>query len=460
MGPVKQWLFSDETSSHFSETTFLCLLNLCVGALNFLAVDFSLKPERLARLQREVVEHVASRVGRFLNAIHSHCADRVVVSGAFSRFQSQPVGKYPKLEASAVDLPLAAGTCNPQHLIPTSLATAASCPESLFSGADTLVGTNGAQWTSPVGAERRQYLKLAWRQLCCGKTRLRRKVMAVGDIFSVAKSGNRQREVWNGSAVSACAVKPPAPTWLANPSCFVDLVFEPGRAVYMSKRDVHTCFDVLAAPSEIQPWFGRPPVSLAELSQVSGSSVAELQGFVVDVDGAEVNEHQWLFPASTVWPMGFSWSSCIARASTVACCLEAGVAESAFLCMEVPPPKLGEACGVATDDTFCFHVDKDLGRRRLEAVDKATAANGMPKNSSKDVTLQASKSALGCELTSLPGSAEPSTEKLIRLFLAWLDVLTTKRASPQALNRALGVEQWFCLLSRPMFSILSKSMIL
>ena len=152
MGPVKQWHFSHTNSPHFSETTFLCLLNLCVGALNYLAADFSLKLERLThptrhtKLQRKIVEHLASRVSRFLSAIDSHCPDTVVVSDAFSRFQSQPVGKYPNW-MPAVDLPLAAGTCNPQQLIPTSLATAASCPDSLFSGAEALAGTSGAQWT-------------------------------------------------------------------------------------------------------------------------------------------------------------------------------------------------------------------------------------------------------------------------------------------------------------------------
>ena len=123
---------------------------------------------------------------------------------------------------------------NPQQLIPTSLATAPSCPDSLFSGAEALAGTSGAQWTSPVGAERKQYLQLVWRQLSCGKTRLRRKVMAVGFLFSVAKSGNRQREVWNGSAISACAEKPPAPTsasiskTIQNGSDINDIIFLDG----------------------------------------------------------------------------------------------------------------------------------------------------------------------------------------------------------------------------------------
>ena len=45
------------------------------------------------------------------------------------------------------------------------------------------------------------------------------------------------------------------------------------------------------------------------------------------------------------------------------------------------------------------------------------------------------------------------SEKLVPLFLAFLDLIIRGRASPAALERALGVEQWFCLLNRPMFSI-------
>ena len=97
----------------------------------------------------------------------------------------------------------------------------------------------------------------------------------------------------------------------------------------MSKRDVHTCFDVLRAPEAVQPWFGRPPVTLHELSQVAGLAPDDLRHFVVD--SRHAGAHELLYPASTVWPMGFSWSSCIAQAATVACCMEAGVETQSFI---------------------------------------------------------------------------------------------------------------------------------
>ena len=307
------------------------------------------------------------------------------------------------------------------------------------------------KFSHPGGRHRLEYLKLVWRQLQCGKTRLRRDIKAAGSVFAVPKSQGRQREVWDGSLVSRWAEKPPAPQYLANPSCFVDLLFPPSCEVLMSKRDVHTCFDVLRAPESVQPWFGRPPVTLHELSQVAGVSAHDLKHWVVDHEHAGV--HDLMYPASTVWPMGFSWSSCIAQAATVACCMEAGVDKQSFMAMDLPPPVGKEACGVATDDTFFFHFDRQLGQRRLGMLDEVLEKRGMPKNEAKDVTLQASMTALGCILDSAKGTAEPAPKKLGTLFLAWIGLLDSGHASPVAFNKALGLHQWFCLLQRPQFSI-------
>ena len=94
----------------------------------------------------------------------------------------------------------------------------------------------------------------------------------------------------------------------------------------MSKRDVQTCFDNLQALEQLQEWFGRPPVTLHELNRVTGVSTKKLQQYIVKIKGAEsVSRCTPLFPTSTVWPMGFSWSSCIAQACTASCCCKAGV---------------------------------------------------------------------------------------------------------------------------------------
>ena len=178
---------------------------------------------------------------------------------------------------------------------------------------------------------------------------------------------------------------------LALSICF----FEQGKEVFMPKRDVHTCFDVLEAPPALQPWFGRPPVTLHEVSQVAGIPTTELLLYVADCSSERVCKHDLLYPASTVWPMGFSWSSCVAQAATVACCLQAGVEKDAFMTMDLPPPNGPEACGVATDDTFFIHFDREMGQRRLDMLDTVMAQHGMPKNEAKDVSLQASHDSFG-----------------------------------------------------------------
>ncbi|CAE7942083.1 unnamed protein product [Symbiodinium sp. KB8] len=458
IAPVREWDFHSELTCPHSFANLL--LNACVAALNFLAMDLKLSRvayppcPRHTSAQVAVIDHVARRVARFATTLKMGWRGCFSCKSAFGEFEGEADGKYPVLQADAVDLPVRAGTCEPSELIPAELFAAVSHPENIFAG-DTKL-----DYSPPARSRDRrdEYVKLVAQQLDCGKTRLHQSVRAVGDVFAVSKKEGRQREVWNGSSVSACAAKPPAPLFLANPSCFVDLVFDGAEEVFMSKRDVHTCFDVLKAPTAMQSWFGRPPVSLRELSLVSGKSADHFRDYVVDNKAQRTALHPdaMLFPASTVWPMGFSWSSCIAQACTVACCLEAGVAEENFLSMDVPPSNGVEACGVATDDTFFIHKDRLLGAQRLQRLDAAMEKHGMPKNCSKDVTLEASMTALGCELSSRPGAVEPSASKLAPLFAALLDVTVRKRASPWGMNRALGVEQWFCLLSRPFFSVFNE----
>ncbi|CAJ1433473.1 unnamed protein product [Effrenium voratum] len=224
---------------------------------------------------------------------------------------------------------------------------------------------------------------------------------------------------------SEAARKPAPPEKLANPSCFTDLLFRAEEDVFMSKRDVHTCFDVLRAPAHLQEWFGRPPVTLHELSQIGHVSPHSLQQYVVDTDGGTVPLFTPLFPTSTVWPMGFSWSSCVAQACA-ACCREAGVEENAFLTLESPPPLGFEACGVATDETFFFHKSESLGRERLRRLDAAFERHGMPKNAEKDVTLASAMTALGRQLTARPPADEPVSSKLVPLFGALLDVFVAR----------------------------------
>ena len=399
--------------------------------------------------QKAVQQHIARRCACFLQKLQSRDTPNFGSCDSFQHFESKPSSKYPAMQAEKVDLPARAATCDPEKLLPPELADSVMDVEKMFPFCMPMQpGPVG-----PEGAERAEYVKLVFRQLQCGKTLLRLQCKAIGDVFCVAKSHGKQREVWNGSLISQVAARPPGPAKLANPSCFVDLCFKPGEQVYMSKRDVQTFFDVLQAPQHLQKWFGRPPVSLHELAHTCAVSFDKLLEYVACEDRVDISPLAPLYPTSTVWPMGFSWSSCVAQACTIACCSKAGVQDNAFMTLDCPPPVGVEVCGVATDDTFFFHKDKLLGTERLEQLDRVLEEQGMPKNAAKDVTLESEMTALGCELTAQPPAAEPSTAKLVQLYKALLDVFILGRASPTAVSRALGVEQWFCLLNRPMFSI-------
>ena len=100
-------------------------------------------------------------------------------------------------------------------------------------------------------------------------------------------------------------------------------------------------------------------------------------------------------PVSVVWPMGFSWSSAVAQASTVEICKRAGISEECFTCLESPVPfDQGELCGVATDDVILAHSCPKAALRRLSPLEAAMVAAGVQKNAEKDVNVVDSMIAL------------------------------------------------------------------
>ena len=284
--PARTWALDWNVPVGVTIDTALQLLNLCVAALNLLASDLRVTsgfPDVRAPTvaQQQVYKHVAHRCTRFLEQLEMFCGMNVEWQGSFQHFESKSSGKYPSMQAEAVDLPSKAGTCDPSLLLIGDLASITVDAQHIFPGqsrvADTPLG--------PDRTKRAEYVKLVFKQLQCGKTRLRQHCREVGDVFCVAKAHGKQREVWNGSQVSQMAARPPPPGKLANPACFVDLLFEHGQEVHMSKRDVQTCFDNLQAPEQLQEWFGRPPVTLHELNRVTGVSTKKLQKYIVKIKG-------------------------------------------------------------------------------------------------------------------------------------------------------------------------------
>ena len=288
----------------------------------------------------------------------------------------------------------------------------------------------------------------------CGRLRLQ--VRGVAKVFAAAKrSKGRQRKIWDGSAISSQAARPPKPERLANPSSFLDILVRPDEKLYLSKRDAATYFDTLAVPPELQPWFGQEPVKVQELIGPGKFSHKQLLTLVDDVASAEdLLPDTLLYPVHTVWPMGFSWSSCVAQSNTLGALLEAGVKPSAILSLDhALPTSQVELCAVATDDTLLFHKCPNRGQKTLTKLDQAFGRNGIARNCDKDISLASSMTALGCDISTTPPLVEPCKQKLAKLVAILCDLLETPTGSPHAVNSVLGIEQWFCLLQRGMFSI-------
>eukprot|EP00439_Symbiodinium_sp_Y106_P070151 s430_g12.t1 len=318
--------------------------------------------------------------------------------------EAQALPSYDSIRSEAVDLPQMAATCDPCKLIHEELATAVQDPTKIFPA-----GASPMPVESVKANQRDEYVRVVVRELNCGKLRLTSKAHGLGGVFGVAKANGRQRKIWNGSVLSGLAAEPPKPYRLASPSSFLDVEIQPGERIYFSKRDASTFFDSLRVPEQLRTWFGQPPVTVEELLD-AGLSFEHILDYK---DGEDS----------------------LARRNRPL------------------PTSYDEVCFVATDDTILMHKTLGQGSHTLSKLDKAFDERGIIRNTSKDVTLQESVTALGCDLSNDPAIAEPSLDKILRTVARTLDVLHRGEASPRALHSLLGVWEWFSLLQRTFFSI-------
>ncbi|CAE7835845.1 unnamed protein product [Symbiodinium sp. CCMP2592] len=322
------------------------------------------------------------------------------------------------LLGDSVDLPVRAATCDPAKLVPAELWSKVSAPGAMFGSQTTSTRTPVASSNSQ---DRHEYLVLTGRELRCGKLRLRSEVRGLAKVFAVPKSDRaRQRKIWDGSHISEMASKPPKPERLANPSSFLDIFVRPGEQLYMSKRDASTYFDLLAAPPDLQAWFGQELVTVQELSAATGMGIEELYSFVDDLDSqTALGPDSVLFPVNTAWPMGFSWSSCVAQGSTLGMLRGAGINEQNVLSLDHGlPESQQELCAVATDDVILFHRCKRRGLSTLRRLDASFALHGVQRNEKKDVTLASSLTGLRCDISASPPMVQLACDKQARLVLA------------------------------------------
>ena len=451
--PIPSW---PDDIPHSPADVDVCLKvsNLCLGALNCLQIGMKSSFDQGAMnrvpstAQKVTQAHVCRMTVCFLHRLRAELGCTLPWQGSFAACEPGASASYEHIRAEAVDLPVKAATCNASQLVGEELRAQLRAATKVFPSKPS-VSMN----QSVPSDQRAQYVALTVRELRCGKLNLRPDVAGIGGVFAAAKSGGRQRKIWNGADLSQVAARPPKPRRLASPASFLDIEVERGQPLFFSKRDASTFFDVLRVPEGLQTYFGQPPVSVKELLR-AGMSMTEVWEACKDVAREDFCEDFCLYPVHAVWPMGFSWSSAVAQDTTLAVCVAAGIPEQQILCVDHDTPAChDEVCFVATDDTELVHKDPAHAAKRLEKLDKAFEEKHVPRNPAKDVSLAQSLTALGCDLSSQPAVAQPNRKKLFACICHTIDLLSHGKASPLGLSSNLAVWEWFALLQRGFFSI-------
>ena len=267
----------------------------------------------------------------------------------WKHFEKDPDAERLVLVSEKVAVPDCAATCNPSRLTTGPLGTTIANVDNIFpsppSGLDIFPGFRGGKHA--------EYVALTIRQLRAVLLRLSGSYRGGASVSSGGKSGDKQRVVWNGIRVSLASARPPAPEHLADPAAFGMLDLTVGTQLCVTKRDCRTWFDQLEDPA-ISDFVGRPSVTRGELT---GGGLADHD--VATFCGTD--EADTFTPCSCGWPMGFPWTSCVAKASLSSICDCASLTrEPVLACDTLLPRALGTAFAVATDDLMIFQT---RGRR-------------------------------------------------------------------------------------------------
>ena len=221
------------------------------------------------------------------------------------------------LKASSVDGLSRAGLVDPAHALDPDARSIVSNPSLLFPG--VVAGATNVPSIDHRNATK--YIKLVATQLRSGKIGLTYRPAAGGVSFAVGKRGSdKVREVWHGAAVSDLCMPPPTPPHLLPPTAVVYLQCDVDSPYSMSKRDAACCFDQLRLHGPLQRWMCKPMLRTSQLEQIGGMPTCEQASYV---QVGEVFSHGAAWPASLVWPMGFAWSSSVARRQFLHTCSKA-----------------------------------------------------------------------------------------------------------------------------------------
>ena len=380
------------------------------------------------------------------SALHTHLTTSLGNRESLGWNAFEAAGSAPPLalDAGCVSVPTCAGTCDPRLLITGALLNSISDASVIFPNPPPGLDRFAGFYSGP----RSEYIALTVRQLRVGLLRLGSSCRGGGTVFPVGKSdGKSQRVVWHGTRVSLAATRPPAPRHLADPSVFGSLDLRPTALLRVSKRDCRTWFDQLVVDEGIGEFFGRPAVSRAELLG-AGVTCEEIATF-----GGAADCFSFV-PCSQVWPMGFSWSSCVAQETLLSICSRSGLGTSRVLSVDAPlPGDLSVVFAVATDDLMVF---SDAGpgatSRAVSSVEDVMKAHGIVKAPEKDIDDVLSATCVGVDLVEGTKWWTPGA-RIWKLLDGITELSSSRFSSPGAVAGFYGVAGWYDLLRRLRLSV-------
>ena len=274
-----------------------------------------------------------------------------------------------------------------------------------------------------------------------------------GTVFPVGKPGrDAQRLVWHGSRVSAAAVPPPKPRFLASPTALLSLEASVKSPILVSKRDASCWFDQLKLPESIRAWMGHPCLTVAELCSWEGFCRKDLESLLQA--GECLCDDRPVYILSNCWPMGFAWSSYVAQASMLGLCARAGIPSSQLLSVgQTTPDDLTMTAALATDDLMVFkRADAIVSVDWCANFDKAMDDAGAQRNAAKDVTWATDATVVGVNVEKGLALAAPPG-RCISLFVSVLQLTSAALVTPRQVLEILGVLQWFDLLCHRKLSV-------
>ena len=413
-------------------------------------------PRTLTALHRKTYERLIVQLCAVLESVPT--ADVAVdAAGAFGAVVGRGSElKFPDLAADKVAVSSTCGHLDPLDCMDPEQAKLLRCPKRLFEGRDATLPKRSA---FRAGC-RAEYVKLVKKQARAGKIGFSTEPRATAGVFVVEKRGGEaQREVWDGSAVTEAAARPPKPPRLANPCALADLEASEDRPLWISGRDAEVYFDQLSLPAELRPFMGRPAIERCELLE-GPDALSSMELAAMLEDGADASS-AFLTPVSRVWPMGFGWSSYAAQCLMVDTCTEAGFDRSSLVTEEGAfVPGASGAVSVATDDVLHYlrgtpEEMQELIEPPLAPLDRVWQSRGVIGNDAKSFDVAPSATALGV-VFDRGVRLLPRGQRVGDILTATADLLHGAEASPKELASLGGVIQWQNLLNRPLFSCLHE----